>query len=481
LEASDFSSRIEILECSNISSAIHLLSSTPVHVLLLDKHLGADLEDPKTNGIEHIPEFLSIQPHLQVLVITGSNTKDDIVRAMKYGAQNYVLKEEQNELVLQHIEKLISVAKLKIDQARKERGQNGGTIEFVHEARSSSRLLHQIEAVAETSLPVLLLGETGTGKTTLANYIHLYRKRFLKQEERAFYAVNVSAISPTLVEAELFGYEKGAFTGAVRTKQGFFELANRGTLFLDEIGEISLETQKKLLTVLEDGTFYRLGSPRLLHSSFKLICATNQDLEALVKAKKFREDLYMRISTFTLRVPSISERKEDVPGILQTLLPRCCEENGVSVTFEELPKDFIRSLADNPPPGNIRGLKQQLSRLLIFCPRDNKCRPILSKWATVAGLPSDGARPIHHKEPLTLETLKRARLNVLNSSFPGRDTFMRLVEDKLFEEAKEKYKKNTQIAKALQISDTTVSNYLRRKASNGPEEGSLDSTERGMP
>jgi DNA-binding NtrC family response regulator len=447
---------VKILESADIPTALRILSSTPVHVLLLDKCLR-DANGNEFDGIEYIPEFLQTQPHLQVLMLTASDDTQDIVRATRYGAENYVIKDSGDEILLRQVNKLIMVAKLKLDQERRTQVPSRTSYQFTAKALSTRRLVDKIERICKNDLPVLLLGETGVGKTKLAQYIHERRSETLEKSGRPFIDVNLSAITTTLIEAEIFGYEKGAFTGALTSKMGRCELANGGTLFLDEIGEISLDVQKKLLTVLDGGEFTRLGSSRKLYSQFKLICATNQNLEELVRLGKFRKDLFMRISMFCFEIPSMSERREDIPEIIRALLPKCCRESGINISFEELPQDFIEELASAPPPGNMRGLIQQLCRLLVFTPTDRFGKPVFTDWRSTIGVPEKKTSDEQSSDAISFQTLREARFNVIGPGFPGLKNFVKMIEEKVIEEAREKFGKNIEIAKALKISDTTVS------------------------
>ena len=190
----------------------------------------------------------------------------------------------------------------------------------------------------------------------------------------------MGAIPEALAESELFGHEEGAFTGAKKRRFGALERAKGGTLFLDEIAEAPLTLQVKLLTALDEKKFFRVGGEQEVKSEFRLICATNRDLEKLVREGKFREELYRRIAILEIKVPSVRERKEDMTEIIRAVLPRCCRDARVDVRLEDIPADFIAKLSENPPVGNIGGIEQQLIRLLAHAPRDRKDRPLLKQW-----------------------------------------------------------------------------------------------------
>src|SRR5947199_535335 len=232
--------------------------------------------------------------------------------------------------------------------------------EIIGESPALKRTLKQVEIVAPTDSTVLLLGETGTGKELIARAIHNLSFR----RERTLVKVNCAAIPTGLLESEMFGHEKGAFTGAVAQRIGRFELANRGTVFLDEIGEIPVELQPKLLRVLQEREFERLGSTRTLRTDARLIAATNRDLEALVNEHKFRSDLYYRLNVFPVRVPSLRERPEDIPLLVRHFVQQFSRQ--VSKAIHTIPSETMTTLVKYPWPGNIRELQNVIERAVIL-------------------------------------------------------------------------------------------------------------------
>jgi formate hydrogenlyase transcriptional activator len=224
------------------------------------------------------------------------------------------------------------------------------------------RVLHQVEIVAPTEATVLITGETGTGKELIARAIHHLSAR----RQHAFVKLNCAAIPTVLLESELFGYEKGAFTGAVAQRMGRFELANHGTIFLDEIGELPLEVQPKLLRVLQDQEFERLGSPRTLRTDARLIAATNRDLTAMVEAQTFRADLFYRVNVFPVQVPPLRERPDDIPLLVRHFVQQFARR--MHKTIETIPADTMQALLQYPWPGNIRELQNILERAVILSP-----------------------------------------------------------------------------------------------------------------
>lgn len=452
---------INLFFATSVPEAMEIMSKEHIQVLLLDKNLGPDETDPEQNGIESIPDFVKLQPCVQILIVSGSDRPADIVRAMRLGALGYVVKGGPEEVLEAQINSAISISELRLTAIRNERFSPHVERRLGGKSQIWRQLVSQAKAVAESSRPILFQGPTGSGKTTLAKVIHEERSRFLKDPSRPFCDVNIGSLSSTLVESELFGHEKGAFTDAREQKLGFCELANRGTLFLDEIGDASLDVQVRLLKVLDEGTFYRVGGKKQIHSRFKLICATHKDLEALVAAGKFREDLYMRISAFIIRVPGLSERKEDIPDLVQALLPKATEGDVFSVSFEEIPEDYLEYLKNNPPPGNIRGLENQLTQLLVLSPKDAQGRPVLTHWYKT--LNSKSPRFVRGKaRTLTLSDLLTAEYDVVTENFPGIKAVMDAVSDRIFMDAKNKFKTNNAVAKALRYAPGATSTRLRR-------------------
>ena len=452
-----------LLECGSIDEAIRILSEQEVHAILLDKKLGDDLGDPNQNGILSIPRLLSMQPHLQILMVTGSDDDQDIVDAMRNGAFGYVLKGSKPGLLTEQIKNAVRYAMLSQDSLRSNHSDRAkGRKGLVGGSPAITQLGRQVEALAKTETSVLLQGETGTGKTTVAELIHELRQLFLKQESRPFIHLNMAAIPENLAESELFGAEKGSFTGCVGAKPGSFELANGGTLFLDEIGDAPMALQKKLLTVLDEGIFKRVGGTEYKKSKFRLICATNKNLDELVKAGLFREDLQMRISTITIRIPSLAERKQDIPQLVKCLLPKCCERGSIRVGFKDLPEDFIEHLKEAPLQGNIRGLVQQIERLLLFAPRDRRGRPIFKLWKSVPGLQIRAKEARISPGGISMDEILERKLDVVgDKKFPGLFKFIEVITKQIFSEAHKKLETSSERARVLNVSQSVVSRQLQ--------------------
>ena len=232
--------------------------------------------------------------------------------------------------------------------------------EIVGESDSLRYVMSRVEQVADTDATVLLFGETGTGKELLARAIH----RFSRRRDRPFVVVNCAAMPAALIESELFGRERGAFTGAHATQAGRFELANRGTLFLDEIGELPLELQPKLLRVLQNGQLERLGSPRTIDVDVRIIAATNRDLHEEVRQLRFRRDLFYRLNVFPLTVPSLRDRRDDIPLLVRHLVER--HSRVLRKPIDQVPPTVMKALEAHDWPGNIRELENVIQRAIIL-------------------------------------------------------------------------------------------------------------------
>lgn len=455
--------KLEILTAGSLLEARDLINKhKPIQVMLLDKNLGWKENDPDNDGIEAIPEFLEAQPQMQILVVTSSKEISDCVQAMKYGALGYVLKSYPDEVKAAQIQKAINVSSVMLQNLRFDRGMdNAQSFDLAGTSTSIQSLKRTLRAVARNEEPVLLLGESGTGKSTAARIIHNLRQQHLMQKG-PFFQVNMAAIAPSLAEGELFGSEKGAFTNSIRMKLGYFELAHKGSLFLDEIGETTPELQAKLLKAIDEKKIIRLGGEQEREFRLKLVCATNRDLEQMIREGSFREDLYYRINTLVVKIPPLSERIEDIPAIIQSLLPRCCASNNVRVTYDDLPSDFIHYLMENPTKGNVRGIKQAITRLLTYAPTDKSGQPVLKNWRRIPGIQLRKERNIRLAvDPLNLKDLTERPYDVVESNGPKLKEILENVRSQVILDANRKFKLQMDAAKALGIAGSTYSEHVR--------------------
>ena len=346
----------KVLEAEGISTARKLLRSQEVAFVLLDLRLGSE------NGVEFLRELKSEGPYPAVIVITGYGDVRSAVECMQAGAANYITKPIDHDLLLSILEKETkTILFYRENLAFRETLASTCGREMVSSSHPEMRRVEGIiEKIKDSDATVLILGETGTGKELVAQKIHysgMYRNR-------PFISVNCAAINDNLLESEIFGHERGAFTGAIQRKLGRFELAGNGTLFLDEVGDMSLSMQSKLLRVLQERTFERVGGTKTLTAHCRIISSTNRNLERLLAEGRFREDLYYRLSVVTLRLPPLRERKEDIPLLVQQFI-------------EEANRMYHRRIRSIPPsimnrillydwPGNIRQLKNVITNAVLL-------------------------------------------------------------------------------------------------------------------
>jgi nitrogen regulation protein NR(I) len=318
-----------------------------------------DICMPGINGLEALQRIKRRHPHLPVIIVTGQGTMETAVEATKRGAFDYHLKPFDPEELLQSIAKALEGARLM--RGRIEMGAERPAGEaIVGQGRAMQEIYKAIGRVAPTDATVLIRGESGTGKELIARAIYQHSPR----NNKPLVAVNCAAIPETLLESELFGYEAGAFTGAARRRIGKLEQAHEGTVFLDEIGDVPLGIQVKILRVLQERQFERLGGSETIGVDVRLIAATNRDLERAMAQGTFREDLYHRLNVVTIRVPPLRQRREDIPTLVDYVLEREARELGVPKP--PVSDEALRMLGDHPWPGNVRQLEHCLQRVLIF-------------------------------------------------------------------------------------------------------------------
>jgi DNA-binding NtrC family response regulator len=322
-----------------------------------------DLRLPRADGHQVLKAAISADPELPVILMTAYGTIRDAVSAMKEGAYDYLEKPVDSDHLLALIRRALQHRSLLRENLQlKERFSR--ELEFPEILGSSPALtasLDQLRKVAPTDATVLLEGESGTGKELFARAVHHLSER----KSRAFFAINCAAIPETLLESELFGYEKGAFTGAVSSKRGKFEIADRGTLFLDEIGDLSPALQGKVLRVIELKQFERVGGTQTRTVDIRLVAATNKELKGLVAAGALRQDLYFRLSVFPIRVPPLRERREDIPLLARHFIEKFASEQKRGGPIELSP-EAIEVLVHYPWPGNVRELENTIERALIL-------------------------------------------------------------------------------------------------------------------
>ena len=318
--------------------------------------LVLDVSLPGLNGFDVQQELATSGPQLPIIFLTGQGDIPMSVRALKAGAADFFTKPFDDEDLLNAIRQCIS-----IDLEEEIRpAQNAGNM--VGESLRFQAVVRDIQMVAPTDATVLIQGETGTGKELVASAIHDLSDR----RKRPFVMVNCAAIPATLLESELFGHEKGAFTGAIAQKIGRFEMAHQGTLFLDEIGEIPLELQPKLLRVLQEQEFERLGGNHTHRVDVRIVAATNRNLKQMAEDGSFRSDLYYRLNVFPLSVPPLRERRQDIPLLIRFFAQKYARK--MNRAIEEIPSSTLEALTNYHWPGNIRELQNLVERSVILSP-----------------------------------------------------------------------------------------------------------------
>ncbi|HTE24231.1 sigma-54-dependent transcriptional regulator [Flavitalea sp.] len=344
-----------VREASTLKGGLDILNHHPVDVILCDVKL------PDGNGVDFVTTVKNKFPLIEIILLTAFGNINDGVKSIKNGAFDYVVKGDDNDRIIP----LLNQAYVKVQSQR----NSAVTVNQPTDATFSSiigksvlisRAIKLAEKSAGTDVTVLLLGETGTGKEVFANAIHYNSKR----KSAALVAINCSAFSRELLEAELFGYKAGAYTGAVKDKKGLIEVAEGGTLFLDEIGELNIDLQAKLLRVLENGEYYRLGDPKKHQANVRIIAATNRDLVKEIESGHFREDLFYRLNVLTIELPALRERPEDISGLISHfLLQFSLQENKPAISIEPIALSLLKSYSWK---GNIRELKNVLERAVIL-------------------------------------------------------------------------------------------------------------------
>lgn len=341
-----------VFPCEEAAAALRLVDDVKPEVVLADHLL------PGLSGLELVRYLTRRAPDLPVVLMTGHGNERLAVEALKLGAFFYLPKPLDFEELGLVLRRAIETYRLRSEQRTGQLRQLAGELVGVSPAMEEMRQL--IAQVAPTEATVLVQGETGTGKELVARAIH----RLSRNASGRFVPVNCAAIPETLLEAELFGYVKGAFTGAEGRREGKLVSASGGTLFLDEVGELPLALQPKLLRALEEGEVTPLGSDRPVPVHFRLVAATNRELEEEVQAGRFRADLFFRLHVVVIRIPPLRQRPEDVGPLVQTLLPKIASRHGR--TIREIEEGLIPWLASQPWPGSVRQLENVLERLVIF-------------------------------------------------------------------------------------------------------------------
>lgn len=405
LEKADF-----YVECvDNGKAALSLLRKRSFDLVL------SDLIMDGIDGIRLLKEIKSLSKDIYVIIITGYGTIENAVEAMKLGAFSYFVKSHDPEALLLEIDKIRKIIFLERENSLLRKQEN--QIEALLESKNPvfSEVLEIARLAAESNSNILITGESGVGKEILAKYVHNVSTR----RDNNFVAVNCHSFSDSLLESELYGHEKGAFTGSTGRRIGRFESANRGTLFLDEIGDMSLDTQVKILRNIENKSIERIGSNLRVEIDFRLICATNKNLMKSIKEARFREDLYYRISTINIEIPPLRDRREDIPDLVDYWFKKI--KNNLKKGLSHIDDEVLEYLYTYDYPGNIRELRNIIERLVVLS-RNNKISSTditriqsFNSQNNLLNMPLKDARNAFEKEFIE-KTLHKNRYNIKKTS-----------------------------------------------------------------
>ncbi|MDH5669447.1 MAG: sigma-54 dependent transcriptional regulator [Nitrospira sp.] len=340
----------------NGTEGLQMAKSMPVHIVV------TDLQLPDIDGISIIDRLARLDAKIIPIMVTGFGTIETAVRAMKSGAYDFITKPFEPETVVVVVRKAVEMYRLRQENhlLRKAVREQYRLEQLVGTSEPIRQVLDFVQKVADSDSTVMIQGESGTGKELVARMLHFNSTR----KDRPLVPVNCGAIPENLLESELFGHEKGAFTGATHTRMGRFEMANGGTIFLDEIGEMSLPLQVKLLRVLQERSFERVGGNRTIQVDVRIVAATNQDLETLVEEKRFRQDLFYRLNVIPIVIPPLRERRSDIPLLFDHFLTRFNQTKHTQISG--IDPDALCLLSNYEWPGNIRELENMVERMVVL-------------------------------------------------------------------------------------------------------------------
>lgn len=421
-----------VLTASSGAEALELIAQSPVDTVL------SDIKMPGISGIELLDRILAIDPDLPVILMTAFAEVDQAVEAMKKGALDHIQKPFDNRdvrrAVARGVEKRSLIKNIRLLET--ELGSLWGNI--IGKSRAMGSVFAIMKRVADTPTTVLITGESGTGKELIARGLHKASSR----SKAPFVSINCAAVPENLLESELFGYEKGAFTGAVGLKQGKFEFANAGTLFLDEVGEMSLNLQVKLLRVLQEHEFQRVGGNKDIQVDVRIVAATNKNLKEEVDAGRFRADLFFRLNVVRIDVPPLRDRRDDIPFLVAHFLNRFSEK--LACGIREVDPDVTSALCSYSWPGNVRELENVIERALVLC-----------RGRTV--MPEDLPTEVRKSPPIDeeLDTLLSGQKNLAGT--------LDALEERMIRQALKKAANvQAQAAKALGISRSNLQYKMKK-------------------
>ncbi|MCK4904713.1 sigma-54-dependent Fis family transcriptional regulator [bacterium] len=389
--------KYKVIAFSSGKEAIDYLKKNKIGIIL------SDMKMPGISGIEVLKKTQEISPSTFVIILTAYGTVGNAVEAMKLGAYDYLTKPVNLDKLSIVIQRALSYRKLKEDYELLKKGINErySFENIIGQSKKMKQVFDKISQVAPTKATVLIQGESGTGKELIAKAIHQKSDR----KDKNFIAVQCSALSKGVMESELFGHEKGAFTGAIGSNQGRFELSDGGTLFLDEISEISPSVQVKLLRVLEERQFERVGGTKTIKVDTRIIAATNQDLEKLIKDDKFREDLYWRLNVIKIEVPPLKKRREDIPILIHSFIKESSKANKKRI--KGISSKALILLQNHNWRGNVRELKNTIESIVVLSNKEIIGVKEVSSYVKESRI----EETINIKGPMQLDEIEKIAIN----------------------------------------------------------------------
>ncbi len=435
-----------VITASSGEDAIELVTKSEPDLIIMDVMM------PGIDGLEALKRLKEINSKLVVIMMTAYSTTEKAIRAMELGAYDYLTKPFDNRQLTEIIEKALEVGKkMSSPVAIKESEYDLKHERIVGRSPAMLEIFKKIGQIAKTNVIVLLRGESGTGKELIARAIYNHSPR----ADKPFLTVNCAAIPEGLLESELFGHERGAFTGADTKRIGRFEQCNGGTLFLDEIGDMPLALQSKILRVLQDGSFTRLGNTETLRCNVRIIAATNKNLEEMIEQGEFREDLYYRLNVISIYIPPLRERKGDIKNLVQHFISGFNKEFNKQI--KGVSADTIKMFEEYQWPGNVRELENVIQRAMVLCQREYLSHECCEGFPTS----KSPVKPVMEMERYLLEAIDSIFSHPNNSIY---QKFLSSAERLLIKKAIEIANGNqVQAAKLLGISRTTLRSKLSRE------------------
>ncbi len=359
----------QVTSCESGTEGLEKIRTEKFDIIITDLRL------PKVNGLDILKEALELQPGSKVIIMTAYATAENAVEALKIGAYDYLIKPFSPDKLLATLEHIRSLKRIQQENIQlKQKLGRFENREIIGESPQMLRLMETVRSVAKNNYTVLIQGESGTGKELVARALHFYSKR----ANNAFIPVSCSSLPPTLLESELFGHERGAFTGATKTHIGFFERADGGTIFLDDIDDFPLHLQVKLLRVLQEKEITRVGSTKTIKVNVRVIAATKVDLMNLVKEEKFRQDLYYRLNIIPVKIPPLRERKKDIPLLSEHFFIKY----GAKEKIKLLSPELLQKMLNYDWPGNVRELENFIEKIIALSDIDGWEKEVFAHIST---------------------------------------------------------------------------------------------------